>query len=87
MDIWKQFYFQLMLVDPWQASEAETRLPVYFRPPFTASAKLQTALTKKFLQVYLQSNYDEPIFNVKKPDVEADGVNFRLINDQTMVIL
>ena len=49
------FFFQLIIEDPWQGG-AESILSLFFRPPFTASAKMQTALTKKFLQVSLQAS-------------------------------
>ena len=71
-----------MIEDLWQ-SGAETVLPVYFRPPFSVSAKIQTALTKKFIQVYLQANYDEQSFFVANPRAICDSnndVKFRLIN-------
>ena len=77
--------FQLMIEDPWQEGK-ETLLPLYFRPPFTTTAKMQTALTKKFLQFSLQANYDEPTFQAGNPTVQSQ-TNFRLINPKDEVLV
>jgi len=84
------FEHRLIIEDPWQGG-AESILSLFFRPPFTASAKMQTALTKKFLQVSLQANYDEPAFHVKNPSVTAtcdqnQNISFRLINQANEIL-
>lgn len=78
-----------MIEDPWQSGK-ESLVPLYFRPPFLTVSKMQTALTKKFLQVCLQANYENmPVFQVKNPSVRCDqtSVNFRLINPPNEVLV
>ncbi len=80
-----------MVEDIWQPGK-ESALALYFRPPFLTSAKMQTALTKKFLQVSLQANYQNPTFQVRNPRVvdslaNNGNVTFRSINPSNQVMV
>lgn len=37
--------------EPWDQNRAEKHLHLHFVPPFSVQARIQTALTRKFLQV------------------------------------
>ena len=84
-------FFQFIIEDPWEIGQ-ETVLPLHFRPPFTTAAKIQTALTRKFIQLAFQSNCedDEAIFALKNPSIECETskeISFKPINPSYEVLV
>ena len=84
----KYINFQFIIDDPWEIGQ-ETILPLHFRPPFTTVAKIQTALTRKFIQVSFQSNCEEAIFALKNPTIQCDTKEllFKSINPSHEVLV
>ena len=85
------FFFQFIIEDPWEIGQ-ETVLQLHFRPPFTTTSKIQTALTRKFIQLAFQSNCedDEAIFALKNPSIECETskeISFKPINPAYEVLV
>ena len=85
----KIFFFQLIIEDPWEAGK-ESMLSLNFRPPFTTVPKMQTALTKKFLQLSFQANSEDTCFSVKNPQVSCENssqTTLRLVNSPNEILV
>jgi len=82
---------RFIIEDPWEIGQ-ETVLQLHFRPPFTTTSKIQTALTRKFIQLAFQSNCedDEAIFALKNPSIECETskeISFKPINPAYEVLV
>ena len=80
---------RFMIEDPWEKGQ-ETVLPLLFRPPFTTVAKIQTASTRKFVQVSFQANCeDEAVFALKNATIEGvdKDLEFKAINPAHEVLV
>jgi hypothetical protein len=85
-----------MIEDPWLVGQ-ETTLLLHLRPPFTTFARLQTALTRKFVHVSFQANcnVEECGFALRnhqiklQNDVAASGkaIAFKSINPPSEVMV
>ena len=65
-------------------------LSLNFRPPFTTVPKMQTALTKKFLQLSFQANSEDTCFSVKNPQVSCENssqTTLRLVNSPNEILV
>ena len=82
--------FQLIIEDPWEKGK-DSLLSIHFRPPFSVVPKMQTALTKKFLQLAFQANTEETsTFSVKNPQVSCENsshTTLRLVNSPNEILV
>ena len=79
----------MIIEDPWEAGK-ESMLSLNFRPPFTTVPKMQTALTKKFLQLSFQANSEDTCFSVKNPQVSCENssqTTLRLVNSPNEILV